>query len=275
MRKRRNGRIIGFIRWTSTVGFVITSAIWGLSYFRHISYWVPKSQSKSEAGSLLSPPGTWPYSVHSLQPGTLVFNGYGYSERDIAPTFWNTGLQRFWVPWTSWFRIMPIFPGPRGEIVIPLWLPFCLFGIPAALLWHRRFQQWRWATNAGRTKVIRDRFGRRISLALAALSIPFTLVVTPPLLGAMDELTGRQLNYISDIAMRANETAWLCGMLFFWFLAAYAVAIFVYRRARWKTCYIDAPFCSRCGYNLTGNPSGRCSECGTPVESTIAKPVEN
>jgi len=25
--------------------------------------------------------------------------------------------------------------------------------------------------------------------------------------------------------------------------------------------------CSKCGYNLTGNVSGRCPECGTPVQS--------
>jgi hypothetical protein len=28
----------------------------------------------------------------------------------------------------------------------------------------------------------------------------------------------------------------------------------------------DAPLCGKCGYNLTGNVSGVCPECGTPVE---------
>jgi hypothetical protein len=29
------------------------------------------------------------------------------------------------------------------------------------------------------------------------------------------------------------------------------------------------PFCERCGYNLTGNTSGRCPECGTPLEADV------
>ncbi len=27
----------------------------------------------------------------------------------------------------------------------------------------------------------------------------------------------------------------------------------------------DVPLCTRCGYNVTGNVSGVCPECGTPV----------
>lgn len=27
------------------------------------------------------------------------------------------------------------------------------------------------------------------------------------------------------------------------------------------------PYCSRCGYNLTGNESGTCTECGTEIKT--------
>ncbi len=30
--------------------------------------------------------------------------------------------------------------------------------------------------------------------------------------------------------------------------------------------------CAKCGYNLTGNVSGVCPECGTPIEQAEAKP---
>lgn len=30
-------------------------------------------------------------------------------------------------------------------------------------------------------------------------------------------------------------------------------------------------FCRKCGYDLTGNASGRCPECGTPAETTYAE----
>jgi hypothetical protein len=31
-------------------------------------------------------------------------------------------------------------------------------------------------------------------------------------------------------------------------------------------------FCRACGYNLTGNVSGRCPECGTPIKGTHSDP---
>ena len=34
---------------------------------------------------------------------------------------------------------------------------------------------------------------------------------------------------------------------------------------------VPPPLCRKCGYNLTGNVSGVCPECGTPIPS---KPVE-
>ena len=37
----------------------------------------------------------------------------------------------------------------------------------------------------------------------------------------------------------------------------------VYRWFYGPTHY--APFCTRCGYDLTGNTSGRCPECGTAL----------
>ncbi len=34
-------------------------------------------------------------------------------------------------------------------------------------------------------------------------------------------------------------------------------------------------FCKACGYDLTGNQSGRCSECGTPAALTLSAPHPN
>ena len=47
-------------------------------------------------------------------------------------------------------------------------------------------------------------------------------------------------------------------------LAPGAVAI-VFNRAPRRT---EPGHCTKCGYNLTGNVSGKCSECGEPVPAT-------
>ena len=39
-----------------------------------------------------------------------------------------------------------------------------------------------------------------------------------------------------------------------------------YLRTRRKSC-IGSAHCTNCGYDLRGNVSGRCPECGTPVDN--------
>lgn len=51
------------------------------------------------------------------------------------------------------------------------------------------------------------------------------------------------------------------------FLTLAAVCTFYQRRHRVRTA---DPICRVCGYNLRGNRSGRCPECGTPV-ATLAQ----
>jgi hypothetical protein len=47
-------------------------------------------------------------------------------------------------------------------------------------------------------------------------------------------------------------------------LVTYLVARFVYSKLRWRR--INATDCSSCGYNLTGNVSGICPECGLRIQ---------
>jgi hypothetical protein len=48
-------------------------------------------------------------------------------------------------------------------------------------------------------------------------------------------------------------------------LLAVSVYAFYNHWFRPRTAYPPAGHCRRCGYNLTGNVSGVCPECGTPV----------
>ncbi len=51
------------------------------------------------------------------------------------------------------------------------------------------------------------------------------------------------------------------------FLMCFAAGAFGFALGRWwgrKPAHVPG-ICGRCGYNLTGNQSGRCSECGEPI----------
>lgn len=48
-------------------------------------------------------------------------------------------------------------------------------------------------------------------------------------------------------------------------LLSYLIAIIVYEKARWRVIRSDHPVCPKCRYNLTGNTSGICPECGSAI----------
>lgn len=50
-------------------------------------------------------------------------------------------------------------------------------------------------------------------------------------------------------------------------LSAIGLALFDFRRTAWECVVGPAGFCTACGYNLTGNTSGICPECGMRTPS--------
>jgi len=54
----------------------------------------------------------------------------------------------------------------------------------------------------------------------------------------------------------------LSGTLLLWAFGPGIVLLYLRERYRRERL---TPFCDRCGYNLTGNLSGVCPECGEPV----------
>lgn len=60
------------------------------------------------------------------------------------------------------------------------------------------------------------------------------------------------------------ERVAMFALLFVWSLIAYFPARWAYLAAAFRHFY-DGVHCEGCQYNLTGNRSGRCPECGRPV----------
>ncbi len=56
-------------------------------------------------------------------------------------------------------------------------------------------------------------------------------------------------------------------------LFAIPIAFYVFRHVfsyfRWKWVLELGPSCLNCDYDLTGNVSGVCPECGTPIANTV------
>jgi len=163
-----------------------------------------------------------------------------------------------------------------GLFVIPLWLPVAFCGLPTAILWRREIFRRRWS-GKHYYKVVRERFGpatsRLISTTVFVIAFLVTLYVTEWIVRTLDRaLSPRDLGEVLRESLHLSETTSLVLLLFICFFIPYPVAKLVHRWARWKICYDDAPRCVRCSYDLTGNVSGRCPECGTPTERVAAPP---
>ena len=60
-----------------------------------------------------------------------------------------------------------------------------------------------------------------------------------------------------------------------WFYLGFVALVGI---ATWRRSKIDNSFpkCNMCGYNLIGNISGRCPECGTPIDfATLKSEIES
>ncbi len=62
----------------------------------------------------------------------------------------------------------------------------------------------------------------------------------------------------------------------FWFLFLLSTGLFLLAHRRWmKSRRPPGPHCKSCGYNLTGNVSGVCPECGTAMAAQALIPRED
>lgn len=51
------------------------------------------------------------------------------------------------------------------------------------------------------------------------------------------------------------------------FIVTTFAIIVIYKKYRWRIVDDPTLFCIQCGYDLTGNESGACLECGTEVQT--------
>lgn len=80
-------------------------------------------------------------------------------------------------------------------------------------------------------------------------------------------VSGTLINVAFDVAVVAGlATGWFFPMLIVLLIAGFiAIMEGLGRRASLQARFSSEPFCADCEYNLTGNLSGICPECGTPI----------
>lgn len=117
----------------------------------------------------------------------------------------------------------------------------------------------------------REKPSRRMALILVVPAFPFLLlavhfVVEFVILTAHCAGTGFAGGYSGLSALvwglGISEFSGLLVILLADLLLTYALVRWIYSRLRWKRVQEYKLICGKCGYDLTGNVSGRCPECG-------------
>jgi hypothetical protein len=148
---------------------------------------------------------------------------------------------------------------PETHYFLPLWLPFMIVASPtiALIVLDRR-------RKAANILIRREqRLGKVPSVALGIgtfLAFVFGSQFVCDLINRTFFPEGHEPMIYMEI------------MVFLVILAAYLCGRIVYSRSRWRLTMISPEQCHSCNYNLTGNTSGICPECGTATPAGAPEP---
>jgi hypothetical protein len=269
-RLRRRWRVV---KWAGVAGSALVLATWVISlhcWCRYISsIGVPSAQvipGVAPSGWLLGLGQGGVYLCHGLVLH-LSFPGGG-SGWAACRTPWSS-----WNSCVGWPRIVDLRSAPIGGwgwmAVVPLWIPFLLICAPTVLLcWRDRrvISQW----------VRRRRPARWIAQLAAALTflggswlIYLGLDSAAIAAGVTVDDASRLLGVPEGVALGTSIAAI--------FLASYVPSRLLLFLLRWRPIYVGDPVldpalsCQKCNYDLTGNLSGICPECGHAINQPAAK----
>lgn len=154
--------------------------------------------------------------------------------------------------------------------LVPLWLVLLLVATPTAMLWWR--DGWRPQCDP------KTRHWRRRSL----LPEPVSAGLAVGVFGVVSVIAYGLGNFVTDAIWHEDLLEVLCGTFHVSDPVAMALAMtaslaigYCFARSvlfmlRWRVVIHDRRRCLNCDYDLKGNVSGVCSECGTPVAGGAA-----
>lgn len=284
----RRFRILGPFKWLCSLASLLTLIAFFASAGRAIA-WISPSQRYQVDLTCGAIRFLWPSTLWT--PDGVARPGWTFSTyKDLTWTFW-------WIDWngsafTEW-------------LVVPVFIPFIVSTILAAALWYAGRAQTAAAFRrfVHRLRDGRDGVGRRVAsgvlrtaagliIALFLLSIPWGFV-----LGGRSQtliLDGGRLSWFasgSSTVYPATARPPPTGVYWGPSLPEFGVEFSLWPRFLriplwlpfvfvavpiaflWWVDRLALPgFCAACGYDLTGNVSGRCPECGTPTSAAPSSP---
>jgi hypothetical protein len=248
-------RIRTGVKWTATILCLVIAAAFLVSTRREIEWRSPGL--RYTAGIL---PGEF---YVGWRPNGWSLN----SDRSAGWPGW-TVAKYVWQPGIAW---RPYYgPGSTMHVLeIPLWMPGALFAIPAGLLWCLDRRRTRavlerfvdWFTPRHRLRVTFLRW-----LAAAILHFGFVWLAADLFWQLCDFFFGQPMPSSLDQAFKLTVRPLVYGTPLFGILWAWLWVRL--RNHLWRTRRGNR--CFECGYDLTGNLSGRCPECGTPCAAVLA-----
>lgn len=240
-------------KWIGTVLCIVIAALFAFSLGHGVAWTSAGSQRSIDLGlggiGIGWRPEGWRFEAdpYASDPGWSIATwGWEVSLWDWQWTI-ECSRQRSW----------------RG-LTVPLWMLFVTVATPTTWLWWTGRRRTRLFLR-GLLERIRPRRRKRLTIMLAVLFTAVHLVVCIGLDYLLSGLTG----FYSWESMRATTWSWPWHHLeniIGWGAPAWGIVwAFLYVRLMNRWLMAGAGHhCLSCGYDLTGNTSGRCSECGTP-----------
>jgi len=175
----------------------------------------------------------------------------GWSLLHSSPTIYCWWVERSGLPSWEW-------------IAVPLWIPFAVTFLPTAYLWRRQWPRSRPVLNRWIDR-LRPRERKRLTLPLWILCC--LLHVAALYLG--DGLAYAVYRFYDGWLSYEPVFPFVTGVLviLFWTTPLWAI-LWAWLCVRLRNRLFErqtGPHCLECGYNLTGNVSGVCPECGTAI----------
>lgn len=254
----RFGRARGLAKWVGTVVCLFLAWLWLVSFFVGM-VWV-RASGPGRGIVVNSIPTTVNDGIYICLANGAVF---------IFDEWEGPSYSRFGFVSSSEFRsisvlglLIPVFQ--HHMIFIPPWIPLLIVGVPVLWAWWPVLRRrWRPVRVVEARWVLREwSVGRGRGVfwgifAACCLPLPFLIV-------------DMALHFYRGGTSVDGLAVWIAAC---WLGCAYVLArvagllLRVRRQVVVVVTEAGGPACPKCFYDLTGNESGRCSECGAVVGS--------